>query len=450
LNRTVAGATSQHLGLELETLNSSARFLGALLWGGVVLAYRKSVFEGLQAEAIHELAGREVAVTFSRGEAKLVIAAVHFQPNAVVSDTRSRLQRLAAAVGNSSANLKVLLGDWNFTIRDEHRLVVGGSQAEQPMESAARIFEEVFSNFVEIEQPCMTRREREPPDVGRVSRIDRIYVEAMAADLLDDCFRSHVVCSVMEASLPSDHVPVALTISRPCSSPPCRATIPDWIVGHPDFARFCGDLIFEDDLVEDPCQRVIEVTELMHAAARKAKLVATSSGAKSEVEQIHWLLVLLRSARSRSTSGVRKALAALPFDSCFASLAHGSIQVDTPKVQARIQTLQYNAAEEELARLDAENQGAEASRSARATARREKAWRKKLFWRPTGRRIAPMTITRDDGTALGNPVDCVAALSSFWGGLQASTLQRRRAAPSFAVCPAFAFERCARHRSRYL
>ena len=89
---------------------------------------------------------------------------------------------------------------------------------------------------VKIAQPFFTRKGvRRDGSIHTSSRIDDIFVRPPMADLRDFQCHSHIVGTIGDKSISSDHIPVQLVIECPRKQQLDHPVIRRWLTQHPLF-----------------------------------------------------------------------------------------------------------------------------------------------------------------------------------------------------------------------
>ena len=108
-------------------------------------------------------------------------------------------------------------GDLNLIAVGDMRLNPAMPEAAHPASALSGFLEKEWSGLCEIRQPAFTRIQRTQGEPTLLSTIDRLFVWAPALDLIDACPEARTLCSCLDRSIPSDHVPVIANL-RPLGS----------------------------------------------------------------------------------------------------------------------------------------------------------------------------------------------------------------------------------------
>eukprot|EP00959_Pyramimonas_sp_CCMP1952_P007606 158778-Pyramimonas_sp.AAC.1 len=106
-------------------------------------------------------------------------------------------------------------------------------QTRYPSRNFGAEFSRVVPGFAEVEQPLATHKFVRGEQIMSAGRLDRVYINAYTAKLLDCAPDSLIMGSPFDWKEPSDHAPVCLVL-RP-RGPPAAPKIPSWIARHPEF-----------------------------------------------------------------------------------------------------------------------------------------------------------------------------------------------------------------------
>jgi len=155
-------------------------------------------------------------------------------------------------------------GDFNFLEEGELRSYTDGREPTGERVAMLRKFVNAFGHFIEIAQMEPTYRTMGGEDgVMSLGRLDRFYLSAATADLLDAAPRSGVIGLAHDPAQPSDHVPVWLQFSPGGRTTP---TIPTWIAKRPDFKAEVENAVNTVEMPRDPFEKLKAFKDAMFVA----------------------------------------------------------------------------------------------------------------------------------------------------------------------------------------
>ena len=111
----------------------------------------------------------------------------------------------------------LLMGDFNFIHDDDTRLDVLQQRHVPDHDPLAAYVERKFTDYTEFFQPDFTRRRVAEKRVIALSRIDRVYTNIPASELLDLSVVASTYKSPLDLSVPSDHVGVVASLRHKSS-----------------------------------------------------------------------------------------------------------------------------------------------------------------------------------------------------------------------------------------
>lgn len=308
----------------------------------------------------------------------------------------------------------ILIEDMNLIAAGEGRLDAATGAIRPERHDRAGYIEERFPEFAEIVAEGFSRRQFRSGELDILSRIDRVMMNSHTADLDSVRASARHVSSVVDVTIPSDHVAVELVLSLPARG--SRRTIPRWIIDHPLFSALCDEIIPDLELdLQRPFDAIARTVAEFHKVAQQVRHTGRPvSSCRAHAWLAHWLLAA-RSAHQRGDEkGVRSALARLgagEFDAMFINDA-GNMRahVDEDKFARKIGRLRVAHI---MGDMRGEMRAAETSEEKSAV--RARAHRRMARWSPTRRRIHRMTVLAGDGSSLGCGREAAGSLAAHWG-----------------------------------
>ena len=204
-------------------------------------------------------------------------------------------------------------GDWNFTASDEDRFEVVGGAHGPADRSLADVFDEAGAHLVELFQASFTRRQHiAGGGFSGFSRLDRVYVSFLPAEILDRRPHSFTDSFITDPGVPSGHLPVTACLYEPGPAPPDSLLMARWIPGHRLFTGAVSEIMLDIALPDDPFERLEVLTGVLHEAGQRVRRRAAKVGAETFQEKNYWSLKAMRAYRTGDRFGLKNSLRAYP------------------------------------------------------------------------------------------------------------------------------------------
>ena len=232
--------------------------------GGSALCLHKDI---LPEEAIvtHLITcqGRDHIVNILSGRHSLVIVNVHFEPELTLRQLRERLRLISPHCPSYPNAVDIILGDFNICEPEEGRFNVWN-------QTFTRQHCFIFPHVLEIALPDYTRRDSTALGIVRtLSRIDRIFINLLIAEVRDFHCYSHVFENLGNWTIPSDHAAVRLVIQKPTIRGHQSKHIPSRLSKHPVFCSLLKRLHEDHRFSTDPFGALAEFKVLVEKAKKQ-------------------------------------------------------------------------------------------------------------------------------------------------------------------------------------
>ena len=278
----------------------------------------------------------------------------------------------------------------------------------------SRHFDSVMAGWTEIFQEEPTRKQTRHGLLHTVSRLDRVYVNFPAVEVLDKHVTALTFTSVIKPGFPSDHIPVIMRM-QPMKKHRGRTKILEWICTKACFPAFVVSIADQCMMPGDIGDRISQMKDVMHAAAERVKDLCCTMGAATVFEKMHWAMVAARTGRAilsdgahakAATTKLRKAFAALPV---LVQFFQGDFLVNEQGLTDYITSL---GARQSLEVLDGLIGSEE--RYNNKDKQKEMALRRSRLWAPMRKCASLVNVRRDDGTAAASAEESADILFNQW------------------------------------
>lgn len=308
------------------------------------------------------------------------------------------LPRLSPSRRRSSA-VCLLVGDWNFALPGDGRFDI-----QQDSSSSDRAFGDLFPEFAEIVSDWFSRRQFRDGRPQLVRRIDRVYCNALAFDLLL-LGASSDLGSALDHRFESDHVPLHFAMATPRDPPPPR--IPRWAVKHPMYEAFVHEILGEiGDQSSDVWAQVALVATVQRFSAVQVEAALLHGIAPIVVA--HWLLAARVGWFGGRRSRVRRSVARIP-DCRHLFTDEVGFHATLPEAEfGRI----LRALMRQILMTQLQAQSATVDSEERARALRARCL---ASWSPSQRPIRAWSLLDSEGAPAPTSAALVASLAAHWG-----------------------------------
>ena len=382
---------------------------GGSSWGGVLLAIHKDlVSRALEWSHIVLRRGRVhlVALRFHRGT--FVFMNVHLDIAAGIRQLRLLFGKMSRTLNHLQHALCFVFGDFNFVHLDDRRLNLTTKLWLREPTSLPGDFEKHLSMLTEVRQHNFTRRSFPSAESQVLSRIDRFYLNFPADMFKTMLILSDVVGDLFDASNPSDHVPVMLSLVL------CRnrhaliqQPVPLYITEAPCYAGIVDRMAMDIPIECLPPEYHAAIKDIMHAAVPLARRALLASGCPPSRLVLRELFRLLRASRFEDEALGRQVFVESP---CLRGLVHADGAVPSQgAILARIAALVRETCDQETAAIDS----SEAPETHKQQ-RRERARKRADPWRLTRKRVAANALLDADGAPVVDPAGIGPLLSATW------------------------------------
>ena len=311
---------STHGTIVAASLPSSSRFFwshsSSRSQAGIALAVKHSFLQHFNpvkdTDWVEIEPGRVARLSLHGANGSLDLVVCYF-PTGSASEEHKRLliHRLSTRIAPRDTTLSVLMGDWNFVMRDDDRFCRRTLQSTGQVDrGTARCFQDFLDSHKlhELEQPAFTHE-----NSTAHSRIDRIYTNHHVADQLD----RHFAASVLAHTKLSTHRPITFSRSSRAKDADSQSSrsFPTYVLRHP---KWKSDLLlnYQDKLqsaegCDNPLHRLEIFKEAMWDVATRLQNEAPPEATSNE-DKLTWTMVFIRAAESINIKRMERAAAAYP------------------------------------------------------------------------------------------------------------------------------------------
>jgi endonuclease/exonuclease/phosphatase family metal-dependent hydrolase len=383
--------------------------------GGVILAIDKRLCSRVGDVCVEVLEeGRVIAACLGEGESSVLIVAVHIDPMKTPQAKRVLVDDIRACCRRHHGAWIFVLGDFNFSYRDDTCVYVGGTCDDASVRTPkadplSDYFDDRLSNLVELHQPDFTHCRMNEGRVRHLSRIDRVYTSIPSCELLD----MWAVASVWGSfdAVPSDHLPVSVKMSRKPSAV-SSVVIRPWVAKSADFGEAVRRL-WSLRACESAIGALQELKDCMRAAAREVVESERSPVCGLLKSKLYAATLMVRAVRAGDYRAARKAQRLLPRLADFVDI--NSLAADVEGLYAYTASLNRADAEVDLAALahgSADEAGA--ADAASRDVKRAGVLRRSCAWRLRRPRVQLRAIVGEDGCLAATPEEAGRLLVGHW------------------------------------
>lgn len=385
---------------------------------GVALAVNHSFLQHFNAVKDSDwqelMPGRAAKLSLrgSNGALDLYVCYLHTGTEAATEECKRQLiQRISDSIAPRDTTLTILMGDWNFVMRDGDRFCRRTLQSTGHTDrSIAKHFQKALEphHFHELEQPMFTHG-----NTTAHSRIDRIYLNQHTAEQLD---RNLNATALAHTEL-STHRPVSF--SRRSKSAHAddqgRRAFPTYILRHPQWKRNLH-LNFQERLHDNPHSRnALHRLELIKEAMWSVATTLckeTPPEATTTEDKLSWTMIFIRSAEALNIGRMERAASAYPHLATFLSIGDPNtrIHANFSSIKDHAMELAQHQLTEELSHLTSSNDEPNSA----PVIRRKQQLLAKLARLVPGATNSIGAIKRNDGSLATTPTEIADALKNHW------------------------------------
>eukprot|EP00959_Pyramimonas_sp_CCMP1952_P375098 7855637-Pyramimonas_sp.AAC.1 len=351
------------------------------------------------------LAGRCLIITCSGPEGVLQVCCLHLVPSLSRPAKRALLRQIRDRFLSPAQGLGILAGDFNFYATGEARQYGDGTHHNNSR-TLAEHFDNLFTDFGEVEQNLHTHKEEVGGNVVSMARLDRIYVNCFPA-VLKDLQPMTGVIGYGESDWCSDHAPVFLGLG--VRRAPRYDQVPAWLAKTAEFKDAVEEVMSEIVLEGTIGEKLSQYKHVLYEAGMRARRKREEGGARTIHDKVSWMYAVLNAVRTNKLAVLRRAVRAYPALREYVNEEEG-VWHNLEGFHQHLQrlTLQTLAAEEEEVLRSSLPQATKDARVKRIN-RLQQAWARV-------RRVAPFVGIYDgQRREMTDPAECSRHLADHWG-----------------------------------